>query len=67
MAATALTPVRHAADSPEPFLRSSPAMGYTAEIPDVFDPYLGYDAEDFPDQRPPRQMLSPSRSTPVGG
>jgi hypothetical protein len=67
MATTLYTSVGNSADSPEPFFRSSPAMGHEAEIPDVLDPYLGYDAEDFPYQRPQRQMRSPSRATPFGG
>jgi hypothetical protein len=42
------TPVGNSADLPEPFLRPLPAKGYDAKILGVYDPYLGYDAEDFP-------------------
>jgi hypothetical protein len=36
------------AGSPEPILRLLPATGHDAEILDVNDPDLGYDAETFP-------------------
>jgi len=36
------------AGSPELIRRPSPATGREAEILDVEDPYLGYDAENFP-------------------
>jgi hypothetical protein len=36
------------ADSLAPLLRPSPATGHAAEILDVENPYLGYDAENFP-------------------
>jgi hypothetical protein len=42
--------VGHAADSPEPLLRPSPATGHAAEILDVYDPDVGYDAAKFPYQ-----------------
>jgi hypothetical protein len=35
MATTALAPVGNSADSPEPLLRPSPAMGHDAEMLDV--------------------------------
>ncbi len=47
MATTPFTLVGNSADSPEPILRPSPASGHDAEILDVEDPYLGYDAEKF--------------------
>jgi hypothetical protein len=45
---TSLTLVEHAADSPEPLLRLLPATGHHAEMLDVSDPDLGYNAETFP-------------------
>jgi hypothetical protein len=48
MAITSFTLVGHSADSPEPLLRPSLATGHEAEILDVEDQYLGYDAETFP-------------------
>jgi hypothetical protein len=46
MARTSFTSVGSEADSPEPLLRPSAAMGHDAEILDVLDPDLGYDAEN---------------------
>jgi ribosomal-protein-alanine N-acetyltransferase len=34
--------------SPEPLRRPWPAPGHKAEIPDAYDPHLGYDADTFP-------------------
>jgi len=48
MANTALTLVGNSADSVEPLFRPSPGTGHKAEILDVEDPYLDYDAEKFP-------------------
>ena len=45
MAKASFTPVGNSADSPALFLRLSPATGHAAEILDVSDPYVGYDAE----------------------
>jgi hypothetical protein len=42
----------NSADSPEPILRPSPAAGHDAEMLEVSDPDLGYDAEKFPYQQP---------------
>jgi hypothetical protein len=39
--------VGHVADSPEPLLRLSPARGHAADILDVSDPDVGYDAAKF--------------------
>jgi hypothetical protein len=51
MATTSCTPVGNCPDSPEPILRRSPANGHDAEILDVDDPDLGYDAEPYPYQQ----------------
>ena len=51
MAMTSCTPVGNCPDSPEPILRRSPATGHDAEILDVDDPDLGYDAEPYPYQQ----------------
>jgi hypothetical protein len=48
MAKTSFTSVGSLADSPAPLLRPSPATGYAAEILDVDDPDLGYDADPCP-------------------
>jgi hypothetical protein len=48
MATTALTSVGSDAGSPEPIRRPSSAIGHAAEILDINDPDLGYDAETFP-------------------
>ena len=45
---TFFTSVGNSADWPEPLLRPSPATGHAAEILDVYNPDLGYDAEKFP-------------------
>jgi hypothetical protein len=45
MATTSATLVGHSADLPAPLLRPSRATGHAADILDVFDPDLGYDAE----------------------
>ena len=67
MAKTSFMLVGNEADSPEPFLRPLPATGDEAKILGVYDPYLGYDAEDLPYQRPQRKMRSASRAAPFGG
>jgi hypothetical protein len=46
----------NATDAPEPLLRPSPATDHDAEILDVEDPDLGYDAENFPYKQPQRGM-----------
>jgi hypothetical protein len=56
MATTPLTLGGNSADSPALFLRLSPATGHAAEILDVSDLDLGYDAETFPYQPPPWTM-----------
>jgi hypothetical protein len=61
-----LTRVGHAADSPESLLRPSPATGHAAEILDVYDPYLGYDAAKFPYQPSPWKMRSTSHAGLLG-
>jgi hypothetical protein len=48
MATTSFTSVGSLADSPEPLLGLSPATGHAAEILDVDDPDLGYDADPCP-------------------
>jgi hypothetical protein len=67
MAMTFLTLVGNSADSPEHILRLSPATDHNAEILDVYDPYLGYDAETFPYHEPQRKMRSTSRIWPLEG
>jgi hypothetical protein len=62
MARTSFTSVGSEADSPEPPLRPLPVTGHAAEIPDVYDPDLGYDAETCPYQPPPWQMRSTWRA-----
>jgi hypothetical protein len=60
MATTSFTPVGNCPDSPEPLLRRSRAIGHDAEILDVDDPDLGYDAETDPSQHLQRKMRSTS-------
>jgi hypothetical protein len=62
---TSLTPAGNCPDSPEPILRLSPATGHEAEILDVYDSYVGYDAETFPSQQPQRKMRSTSGAGPL--
>ena len=50
MAMTSFTSVGNSADSPEPPLRPLPATGHVAEILDICDLDLGYDAAKFPYQ-----------------
>ena len=52
MAKASFTSVGSEADSPEPLLRPSPATDHDAEKLDVYDPDLGYDAENFPISSP---------------
>ena len=66
MATTFLTSVGNDAGSAEPIRRPSHAIGYAAEILDVSDPSLGYDAETFPSQPPQRTMRSTSRAGLLG-
>jgi hypothetical protein len=66
MAPTPFTLVGHAADSPALFLRLSPATGHAAEILDVSDPCLGYDAETFPYQPPQWTMRLTVRAGLLG-
>jgi hypothetical protein len=56
MATTSLTSVGNDTGSLEPIRRPSLATGHEAEILDVYDPHLGYDAEKFPAQQPQRTM-----------
>ena len=67
MVKTSLTPMGNSADSPELILRPSPATGHDAEILDVDDPDLGYDAETFPYQLPQQKMRPTCRAGPLGG
>jgi hypothetical protein len=48
---TSFTLVGNGADFPEPLRRPSPDTGHEAEILDVYNPYLAYDAETFPYQQ----------------
>src|SRR5919106_2431568 len=66
-ATTSLTSVGSHAGSPEPIRGPSPTMGHEAEILDVYDPFLGYDAETCPYQSPRRTMRSPARAGLLGG
>ena len=67
MAKTSFMLVGNEAGSPEPFLRPLPATGDDANILGVYDPSLGYNAEDCPYQRPQRKMRATSRAAPFGG
>jgi predicted dehydrogenase len=62
MATASFTSVGNCPDSPQPILRPSPATGHDADMLDVEDPYLGYDAETWPYQQPQRTMRSTSRA-----
>jgi hypothetical protein len=66
MANTSFTSVGNCADSPEPLLRPSPAMGHDAEILGVCDPDLGYDAEKVP-YKPPQREIRPTCRTGLLG
>jgi hypothetical protein len=55
MAMTALTLAGHSAGSSRPILRPLPAISHDAEILDVYDPDLGYDAENSPDKQNERE------------
>jgi hypothetical protein len=50
IAMTASTSVRKSAGSPDLIFRLSPAMSPDAEILEAYDPCLGYDADNCPDQ-----------------
>jgi hypothetical protein len=63
---TPFTLVGNSADSPALFLRLSPATGHAAEILDVEDPCLGYDAEKFPYKPPQWQMRLTLRAGLLG-
>jgi hypothetical protein len=63
MARPFFIPVGNSTDSPEPILRPSPTTGHNSEILDVYNPDVGYDAEQFPYQPPQRTMRSTSRAT----
>jgi hypothetical protein len=67
MARTSFTYLGSEADSPEPLLGPSPATGHAAEILDVYNPYLGYDAEEFPYQPPQQKMRPTCRTGLLGG
>jgi hypothetical protein len=62
MATTPFTLVGNSADSPALFLRLSPATGHAAEILDVLDSDVGYDAAKFPDSPGFRGEEHPSLS-----
>jgi hypothetical protein len=62
MAKASLTLVGNSADSPALFLRLSPVTGHATEILDVYDPYVGYDAEKFPSKPPQWRMRSTWRA-----
>jgi hypothetical protein len=49
---TSYTSVGKSADSPEPLLRPAPTTGDDADMLDVEDPDVGYDAEKFPYKQP---------------
>src|SRR6266540_5482528 len=61
MATTSLTLEGHSAGSPEPILGPSPATGQDAEILDVSDPDLGYDAEKSVSAAPTADEIDISR------
>ncbi len=63
---TSFTHVGDSAGSPESILRPSPATGHDAEILEVSDLYLGYDAKTCPSKQPQRPMRSTSRAGPLG-
>ena len=58
MAKASLTRVGNAADSPQGFLKPSPAAGHEAEFLEGYDADLGYDAEQWPYQPPQGQINS---------
>jgi hypothetical protein len=62
MAKASFTRVGNSADSPEPLRRPLLTTGDDAKILGIYDPHLGYGAEDFPCQRPQRKMRPPSRA-----
>jgi hypothetical protein len=64
---TSYTLVGNAADSLEPILRPSPATGHDADILEVSDPPLGYDAGKFPYKPPLRKRRLTARAGPLGG
>jgi len=65
MTTTTLTSVGSDTSALEPIRRPLPTTGHEAEILDVDDPYLGYDAKKFPHKPPQRRMRSTSRA-PLG-
>jgi hypothetical protein len=56
MAMTSLALVGNSAGSSHPILRPLPAMSHEAEILEVYDLCLGYDAGNFPYQQTEREM-----------
>jgi hypothetical protein len=64
---TSFTLMGNSADSPEPLLRPSPTTSHDADMRDVEDPDLGYDAETCPYQPPQRGMRPTCRAGLVGG
>jgi hypothetical protein len=42
--------------SPEPIPRPSPTTGHKTEILDVYNPNVGYNADQFPYQQPQRKL-----------
>jgi hypothetical protein len=64
---TRYTLVGNSADSPEPRLRRLPATGPDAEILDVYDLPLGFDAETCPYLLPQQTMRPTSRAGLWGG
>jgi hypothetical protein len=61
MAKTSFTSVGSSADAPQPLLRPSPATGHDAEKLEVYDPDLGYNAENFP-YKPLQRGMRPTIS-----
>jgi hypothetical protein len=67
MATTSLTLGGNSVDSPQPILRPLPATGRNAEMLEVYDPDLGYDAKTFPYKPPQREMKPTFRTGLLGG
>jgi hypothetical protein len=67
MAQASFTRVGSLADSPETPLGPSPAAGHAAEILDVYNPYLGYDATKFAYKPPPWGIRPTFRTGLLGG
>ena len=67
MTTTSLTSVGSDAGSPKLIRGPSPATGHEADILDINDPDLGYDAEKFPYKQSQRKMRSTSRAGLLDG